>query len=237
MVVRKSDGLARTLTRLPREASEGQTQGAHFAALDGEDGLCLPVIYNVPDGDRHGLVYHLDRNTGEIRWIRSLEPVEQNGVVFIQHPNACVDGGDVFGVVAGGRIVGFDKATGAVVWDFVPAWPEGFPIGPATSDGVRLYMGSAREKLYALDLSTGAVEWSTLTRGSFVDDLAVVRGEQVYINNGAFGEVWVMDRRSGRVQASFGPPSEYEDDFLSWIAVDEGYLVVLGFRNVYCYML
>lgn len=244
--VHKADGALSTLARLPREASEGLPQRPNFAALDEAGNLCVPVDYPFPGSEypgvvRKGLVYAIDGTTGAVRWVHRLAPVERNGVTFEQRANACVVAGSIFATVASDHIVGLDKVTGELAWNqdqfLDPNTADAFSLSPAATDGARLFVGSTQEKIYALDINSGEVAWTTMTQGSLSNDLPVVQEDRVYIVNRSFGELWVMDRRTGEVRAHMEPPEELEDNFRSWVAVGEGYLVVLGFRQVYAYKL
>jgi outer membrane protein assembly factor BamB len=238
VTIYKDSGTRTVLVRLPPDEVDGAAQTSQYMDNDGSV-ACLPIVY---PPDRRGIVYFVDASSGTVLWAYHLPDISEAGVTFHQDAHSCFVTLDLVIVVGAGRITGLDKASGSMVWDRIFAVPldpdaDGFAPGPsAVADGV-LYVGSAREKLYAIDTATGDILWATTTRGSFSNDLPVVHGDHVYVVNSAFGELWKIDRRTGNVTASLGPPESFDDDFQSWLAIGDNHLVVLGFKRVYAYEL
>lgn len=238
VTIRKNNGARSLFAWVPPDEVDGVAQTSQYMDYDGS-GACLPIVY---PPHRRGIVYYLSASDGSVRWVYHLPDISENAITFYQDANSCFVTGDLVVVVGAGRIIGLDATSGSVVWDRIfdiPLDPDrdGFAPGPAAvADGV-LYVGSAREKLYAIDTATGDIRWATNTRGSFSNDLPIVHGSHVYVHNSAFGEIWKLDRATGQVEANFGPPESFDDDFQSWIAIGDGHLVVLGFKRVYAYKL
>ena len=100
-------------------------------------------------------VLAVDIATGDVRWRRTtLEEGEAlSGAALL------VDGESV--VVGDYNLLAFDRRTGGLRWRFVPA--EGYGPGiylGGVSDGLAL-AGSPSGHLYAVDVDSGALRWST----------------------------------------------------------------------------
>jgi outer membrane protein assembly factor BamB len=106
--------------------------------------------------------------------------------VFLNHPpcNATT--------TTDGEVVALSVGTGAVRWRRT--------IGPSETSPVvvqgRLYVGDWRGLVYALDATTGKVDWTFKTGGAVKGGVAV-QGDRAYV--GSYdGHVYALDARTGR---------------------------------------
>jgi outer membrane protein assembly factor BamB len=112
-------------------------------------GYSSHAMYHVALGDNIKTVWtaHIGQSAGSDRAILA-EPVSA--------------GGRVFTMDAGATVTAFDVSTGAQVWrtDLTPEDEDDDLFGGGlTSDGKMLYVSTAYEHMYALDIGTGAVKW------------------------------------------------------------------------------
>jgi len=146
-------------------------------------------------------VYALDATTGAERWTapapsKGSRPIVADGVLYV-------------GTIGGA--LGISETSGAVVWRW--AGPQGAPMtaGPVV-DGVAYVSSRSDGRLYAIDVRDGTEHWHVQTIASAVGSSEVV-GDTVYVGTnqagatGQVGQVYAIDRASGRVRWQFGGPS------------------------------
>jgi len=192
-------------------------------------------------GTTHGRVAALDALTGSVRWATDVSPntigpslAAAGGLVYAG------DGSTLFALdaatgakrwsidveAASGRInvadgvvyigtkggvVGFDAQSGKETWRWADG-PAGVNVsaGPV-ADGVG-YFATSDGRVFAVNVKTGAVEWSQRTIGSSIASGQVL-GDTFYVSNNegdgteATGEVYAIDRSSGAFRWRFRTPS------------------------------
>lgn len=141
-------------------------------------------------GQKSGVYYALDPNTGQIVWQTRIGPGTLLGGV---EWGTATDGTRVYAAeadftgvpytvngrtITGGSWAALDAATGKLVWQTPD--PQGAPdLGfVSTANGV-VYAGSdagSGNNMYALDAATGAIAWSYASGGSVIDGPSIVNG-------------------------------------------------------------
>lgn len=170
-----------------------------------------------------GVIVALDRSTGAELW-RWQAAGKQNNIA----KNAVVAGRLLLG---GDRIdntfFAVDRFTGKEVWRV--KGERGFvgPYGPpVVADGV-VYAGMGDTRMYAAELETGRVLWSTPTGSSIID--VALCGDNVLVHNQA---LYVVDRRTGRRVAT--PVPGVDGEFtVTDIAVHGNRAYIAGSRYLY----
>jgi outer membrane protein assembly factor BamB len=96
----------------------------------------------------------VDKETGALRWKRTLVPTEpfRNGAGLLI-------AGSVL-VVGDRDLVGIDRVTGAVLWNFKPSVGGSAGFVRQTTDGVTVFCGSTTGHAYAVDGATGTERWA-----------------------------------------------------------------------------
>jgi outer membrane protein assembly factor BamB len=120
-----------------------------------------------------------------------------------------------------------DRFTGREVWRV--RGERGF-VGPYNSPAVSgnvVYAGMGDTRVYAADLETGRVLWSTRTGGSIID--VAVCGEYLVVHN---QDLLVLDRRTGKV-AGRPFPSGPDEFTVTDIAVHGNRAYIGGNRYLY----
>lgn len=143
-----------------------------------------------------GVFYAVDAKTGEWRWRRTFpycsaaSPTLANGLVIETYvPPPCTRGPrDVPGLVIAMR-----ESDGHTVWRF-PVASESSPLVV----GGLVYFGAWDHKVYALNLRSGKLVWSTETDGEINSSPAYLDGT-IYIGNND-GTITALDSRSGAVR-------------------------------------
>lgn len=239
--LRKSDGIVDLRIPVVQLAPEGVTMNARSPAISEDGMLYVPAGYyrdGAPATEGNLLVY--DAETGAYQWgyaipnRRVKPPSAPDSIVIDAAPRDARISDELIVSTAGQSIIALDRHTGELRWEqFFEN--DGFDVGLAIDDG-RAYVGSLGTNVYAFDLQTGDVLWKRPdTRGSITTILTVTDG-RVYFCNESGGQIWVLDKETGRVIWHGFPPEYPEDDFatyLSPLAVGEGYMVNVGSKKIY----
>jgi len=151
----------------------------------------------VPSTDHH--LHALAVETGEQQWVTDLGAPVLSEVTLAE-----VDGEERAFAVAGHQLFCLDPA-GAVVWS---SDIGGVSRGAAACDGEQVYIGSGDGLGYALDVHTGAVQWSRdLTERSTPYDQVLYgpwAGHVRLLTGGAvlfstFGDLQALDAQTGEL--------------------------------------
>lgn len=150
-------------------------------------------------GQKSGVYYALDPNTGQVAWQAKIGPgTELGGIEW----GSATDGSriyaaesDFLGVpytvggqtITGGSWAALDAATGQLLWQTPD--PQGAPdLGfMSVANGV-VYAPSdagSGQNMYALNAATGAIDWSYASGGSVIAGAAIV-GDTVYWGSGYY---------------------------------------------------
>jgi outer membrane protein assembly factor BamB len=105
----------------------------------------------------------------------------------------------VYSSMVTNQVVAADLKTQKKLWAFEAAKrQQPFYSSPAVASGL-VVAGSRDNKVYAIDVATGAEKWSFTTKGQ-VDASPVVVGERVYIGClSDDGNFYVLDLKSGKL--------------------------------------
>jgi len=173
--------------------------------------------------DAAAVIVALDRATGRELWRYQSEGTKSNAI------GAPVVAGRLLVTSSeyDNSVFAVDRFTGREVWRTLGR--RGF-VGPIESphvvDGV-VYIGMGDTYVYALELATGAVKWSTKTASSIVG--IGVCGERVIVDN---FDIEVIDRRTGK-HVGVALLSDQSDFATSGVAVSGGRAFVAGTRHLY----
>ena len=168
--------------------AKGTGTAAWRLDVAGGTGDCVrdPVTEKVYVGGMDGVLYALDRNTGEKKWTHSLLDVGVRS-----SPNArlsgparptgiSTDGVRVYqSVFDQSRLIACDAGTGEERWAFVA---EGWIHGAAAFEGEHVFIGTQDEYLYCLAKETGELVWRYRTK-SRIESTALVSGDLVYFTS------------------------------------------------------
>jgi polyvinyl alcohol dehydrogenase (cytochrome) len=213
-----------------------------WAFTTGGDVSATPAVAGnavyVPDWA--GNLYAVNKSTGQEIWRVSI--AEASGVPFDKArvtPTVTADKvivgtqGSIFvpGGGPGGKVLAFDRTTGALLWS-TTADPHAAAIitQSATVYNGRVYVGVAsqeealaafvpgyvlsfRGSMLALDLNTGAILWKTYTAP------AVPAG---FTGNAVWGSSPAIDTKRGQVYIATGNNYSVPDDVLQCVADHEG---------------
>lgn len=215
-------------------------QRVNQTALD-DDFLCVPTDYEIatPTVARNGNLFGYDTRQEEalwgqaVRFWRAYNPALGDSVVQDVPVTGCALTEQIVVASELTQLSAYRRSDGALLWRQRFDEDGLFYGGPAIV-GSTVYVTGVAQKVYAFDLATGTKRWETLTEGSFSNDNVVVYRDRLYVVNKAFGTLWVLDPETGRVLWSGRPPQKTGDErYRSWLAIDNGYLVVVG--NYYAY--
>lgn len=170
-----------------------------------------------------GVIVALDRNTGAELWRWEAAGKQNNINENVVVAGRLLVGGDQID----NTFFAVDRFTGREVWRV--KGERGFvgPYGPpAVADDI-VYAGMGDTRVYAADLETGRVLWSTRTGGSIL--YVAVCGEYVIVHN---QDLLVVDRRTGKV-AGRPFPSSPDEFTVTDIAVHGNRAYIAGNRYLY----
>jgi len=143
----------------------------------------------------NGFVYGLDESSGEERW-RFRAGLSVTSSVGISGKQAFVAAYD-------GRVCAVSLARGELSWDFVI--PGDFIAGSPAVGGGRVYVaalgtGEGGGTVYALDETTGAVQWKTPLQG-WLGNTAAFAGDRVVVAATGFktGGLYALDSKTGAI--------------------------------------
>lgn len=170
-----------------------------------------------------GVIVAMDRATGRELWRYQSEGSRSNTIGAPQVAGRLL----VTSSEYDNSVFAVDRFTGREVWRTLGR--RGF-VGPIESphvvDGV-VYIGMGDTYVYALELATGTVKWSTKTASSIVG--IGVCGERVIVDN---FDIEVVDRRTGK-HLGVALLSDQSDFATSGVAVSGGRAFVAGTRHLY----
>ncbi|MEM6784299.1 MAG: PQQ-binding-like beta-propeller repeat protein [Bacteroidota bacterium] len=209
--------------------------------IDIAGGLLVVPTGFIDAADTHtlGAVYAFDTATGALLWS---EPTPERRYFFegLQDTvwadtdaSGAVVAGDLVAVTTNSQVLGLDRATGALVWEWFRPEESGFWVGPTVANGA-VYAGGTTERVHKLDLATGETVWTHRMKGSLQPIITVDEG-RVYFTNNGWGELWVLDDATGRPVWHGQPPAHERtgEIYFSPVAVGEDHLVVVGDQFVY----
>ena len=182
------------------DAHTGEQRWAHQAndAIKPSLAATAGLVY-ASDGSA---LHAVDVATGAKRWSAPVDDVV--GRVNV------VDGVAYVGTIGG--VVGFDAQTGTEVWRW-DGGPSDVPVGAGPiADGVG-YFATRDARVFAVDTRTADVRWATNSLISNDVPSGQVLGDTFYVstNQGEAaepaGEIYAIDRESGRVRWRFRAPS------------------------------
>lgn len=145
-------------------------------------------------------VVALDKRTGALRW---RTPTGEGGGGSPGR-NVLVVGAIL--IVPDSRVYGFDRSTGKLVWYFAPASGDVPGRYTISSDGSRVFLGSAAGIAYAIDAATGKSLWTNPLAfdGNSVLSYPIIDRGCVYLTlrhftNPSTGGVVALDAATGKV--------------------------------------
>jgi polyvinyl alcohol dehydrogenase (cytochrome) len=207
-----------------------------WALTTGGDVSATPAVDDstvyVPDWA--GNLYAVDRLTGAVKWTASIPAA--SGVPFDKARATPAVAGDkvivgtqgsiLFGGGPGGKLLAFDKATGALAWSTqLDSHLASIITQSATVFGDRVYVGVAsqeealaafvpgytlsfRGSMLALDLRTGAILWKTYM------------APPGYTGNAVWGSSPAIDPKRGQLYIATGNNYSVPDDVLACVAAN-----------------
>ncbi len=241
--VRKRDGVVDqriTLTDLKPENDE-QTSGTLMHTDDNY--LYVPTSYYEPGApDIGGNVLAYDASTGDYRWGYEV-PMRRVPVPGYPGNYWMLGGGAEEGVVwgsfviisASSSVIALDRFSGELRWQQTFEESAGFWLGMALVDDV-VYVGATDGIIYALDPETGEVLRESQVGGSIITLFAVDEG-RIYLTT-TTARIAILDAGTGQVLwESLAPDDKASggySEFLSPVAVGNGYMVNVGSKKIYC---
>jgi polyvinyl alcohol dehydrogenase (cytochrome) len=182
--------------------------------------------------DWAGNLYAVDKVTGAVRWQVSIaaasgvpgDKVRATPAVTEDKVIVGTQGGILFGGGPGGKVLAFDKHTGALVWATqADSHFAAIITQSATVFDGRVYVGVAsqeealaafvpgyqltfRGSMLALDLDTGVILWKTYT------------APEGYTGNAVWGSSPAIDTKRGQVYIATGNNYSVPDDVLACVA-------------------
>jgi polyvinyl alcohol dehydrogenase (cytochrome) len=182
--------------------------------------------------DWAGWLYAVDRQTGALKWKSSIplasgmagDKARATPTVTADKVIVGTQGGILFGGGPGGKVLAFDKFTGALVWSTqLDSHPAAIITQSATVFDGRVYVGVAsqeealaafipgyvlsfRGSMAALDLDTGAVLWKT-----YMAPLG-------YTGNAVWGSSPAIDTKRGQVYIATGNNYSVPPEILACVA-------------------
>jgi len=192
-----------------------------------------------------GNVFSYDADTGEYQWGYHIENRyhvytlnEKKDSTLI--PSSVYDAevtSEYVVLLSGGSVIALDRLTGQKVWEtfFTGEIQDGFYVGLAIKD-MGVYIASSGWHATKLDLDSGDILWRRDIEYSNIS-IPTIQNGRMYFNNSGGGGIWVLDIMDGSVIYHKNPPNFSFDDFdvyISSLAVDEGYMVDVGSKAVYC---
>ncbi|HUO10260.1 MAG TPA: PQQ-binding-like beta-propeller repeat protein [Phycisphaerae bacterium] len=135
-------------------------------------------------GGMDGVLYGLDRNSGEKKWTHSMmeEGVKSDANARVggaaRPTGISTDGTLVFqSIFDQSRVIACDAATGEQKWSFTA---KGWIYDAAAFDDQRVFVGAQDGYLYCLEKVSGEVEWKFKTK-SRIESSPLVMGELVIV--------------------------------------------------------
>ncbi len=196
-----------------------------------------------------GHLHAIDRQTGQENWnFKSSRPIASSPAVV---------GGSVYFVSSAGSLVALDVATGQPKWVYaieyerkfeapglhgypparqtIPdAW-DVFTSSPAVANG-KVYFGSGDGNVYAVDATSGVLQWKFAT-GDVVHASPAVAGNTVYVGSWD-SRLYAIDAETGQQKWAFqggeDPAIHNQVGFQSSPAVVDG-TVYVGSRDAHVY--
>ena len=183
--------------------------------------------------DWAGNLYAVDRRTGQLRWSTSIAAAsgvpgdKARATPAVTEDKVIIGTQGPFG--GGGKVLAFNKFTGALVWSTVAdTHPAAIITQSATVFDGRVYVGvssqeeaisalvpgyqccSFRGSMLALDLNTGAILWKTYTAPAG------------YSGSAVWGSSPAIDTKRGQVYIATGNNYSVPDDVLACVASNTG---------------
>ncbi|SRR6266487_762404 len=156
------------------------------------------TVYFCVDG---GTFYAVNATTGKLLWSQPgyvpNMPVVANGVVYASFYN---DTQRKYGVAA------LNGQMGSVLWRTFTSDIYGrIQSSPAIANGV-VYIGTGDSKIFALNASTGAVQWTYTNPLNTSFDVAPAVANGVLYTGDAYGQFLALNAQTGKVLWSYEPP-------------------------------
>jgi outer membrane protein assembly factor BamB len=202
-------------------------------------------------GSLDGHLYAIDQDTGKEKWnFKSSRPIASSPAVV---------GGTLYFVSSAGALVAIDTATGKPKWVFAAEYerkfeakglhgypspaqtiPDAWDIftsSPAVVNG-KVFFGSGDGNVYAVDATTGLLQWKFGT-GDVVHASPAVAGSTVYVGSWD-SYLYALDAETGQQKWSFksgeDAATHNQVGFQSSPAVVDG-TVYVGCRDAHVYAL
>ncbi len=209
------------------------------------DPLVIDNLLYMPTGYYTGTmvkgdVLCYDLNTKKYLWTYSTPNYKLPDNIVSQYSDGSVLTSFVYDsilvIAYGNSISALNRFTGTMMWEYRDISDGfGFSMGIEVYNG-KVYVGSNKANVYALDIYTGKLYWKTQTQGSIISLFTIENG-RLYFNNTSFGQINIFDINTGKIIWREFPP-EFKKDrnylYLSDLAVGEGYMVCVGTKKIYC---
>jgi outer membrane protein assembly factor BamB len=146
----------------------GREPYRRYMSFDAPDAVGESTDDEMSDGGipKYGIVHALATDEGAERWRAELSDP-------ISTPPAVGDGRVVVGT-RNGEVIGLNSTAGEIMWRLRPETDERIRTSPAIADGV-VYIG-CENKIYALDVQSGAERWQYELETEVDSSPAVVEG-------------------------------------------------------------
>ncbi len=203
----------------------GYSQGAYNPVISEDGFIYVPTGWNTGNGLKGNLLCYNSEN-GKYLW--GFESPHNFDIQSCDFKDSLL----IF--ASSSTMFALNRFNGRKIWETTvsnDAFWESVTINDET-----VYMGStALAKMYAFDLRTGKLKWTSEGTKSSIITIITVKNNRVYFCN--FAYIYVLDASTGSVIWK-GLPPEYANDksyrYSSPVAVGEGYMVCIGNKKVYC---
>ncbi|MEW5799574.1 MAG: PQQ-binding-like beta-propeller repeat protein [Bacteroidota bacterium] len=226
--ITKLNGAIELIIPLTQLIWQGYTQAAYEPiGSEIDDRLYVPTGWWTGEELRGNLLCY-NSVTGEFLWGYDSKGVNGWDILGC----AIIDSITVFS--ARHTVAALNRFTGTKLWNIEIAG-DAFWLSPTIDHGT-VYIGSTvQAKMYAFDLKTGTIKWTSEdTRSSIITLITVKDGKVFFCNN---SRIYVLDAETGKT-IWWGHPPEHDKDGISTysspVAVGEGYMVCVGSSKVYC---
>ncbi|NHZ85087.1 MAG: PQQ-binding-like beta-propeller repeat protein [Planctomycetia bacterium] len=239
----KETGLVDLYIPISKLDVEDGSQSSRAIIIHNNDTLYVPFSYYEPSmPEIGGFVFCYNAQTGKEIWSYEVPNrywVNGFGDSLLTGAGVkkCAIMNDVVAFRAGINVFALNRYTGEEMWETsFQSYYDGFSgVSIAAANDI-IFAGSTFGHVYGLAAGNGTVLWDADIKYT-MSSLFTTHEDRLYFANPMGGGLWVIDQLTGEVIWNGQPPGNAQDDsyaYFSPVAVENGYMINVGTKKVYC---